>query len=87
MNFPTPSPKGLKQDTLNWDNLTTRRKSKSRTARCPQGFSEDEPGTSTRKNMKNKKPSKREIVCPKKFVNSDRYYELLAQLSSDDDFM
>ena len=87
MNFQIPSTKLLKQKTLNWDNVTTRRKSKSRTVRCPQGFSEDEPGTSTRKNTKKKKPSKREIICPKKFVNSDRYYELLAQLSSDNDFM
>ena len=67
--------------------MTTRRRSKSRTAQCPQGFNKDEPGTSTRKNSKKKKPSKSEIVCPKKLVNSDRYYELLNQLSSDSDFI
>ena len=87
MNFPTPSPKRLKQQTLNWDNVTTRRKSKSRTARCPQGFREDDPGTSTRRNTKKKKATKRELVCPQKFVNSERYYQLKAQLSSDDDFL
>ena len=78
MNFPTPSPKRFKQKTLNWDNVTTGRRSKSRTAQCPQGLSEGEPGTSTRKNTKQKKPSKRKIVCPKKFVNSHRYHKLLS---------